>query len=398
MAPRKCHFFADLLTLAVLFSFVVIGLYFSIKNANEKYGASVYVPFILPMDESHYNDVRDFFIQNKISSQESLDANGSPQNTALYWIAETDERGLKLDNPNLIQRYVLAVLYYSTAGSKWTNRDKHLADSLECAWHGVDCNNETMVVNVSLASNNLVGNLPSEIASLESLQNLKLNNNKLKGNFIDDALCNNTKLETLDVSNNELSGGIPFFSETCEDLISLKLSKNSFTGTLNSDINKLTKLKHLDLNMNKLSGPVNIFNLKVCNELLLGGNKFNESLPSNIHFMGSLKQLDLFNNEFSGTIPASYQRLDNLEVFQLAGNQLTGTVSSVIGKMTKLRDLTLQYNNFTGDLPEEICAIETLSRVMADCNCDNEFSLDSCGCCTSCCCNNGDYFSCDDDV
>ena len=45
--------------------------------------------------------------------------------------------------------------------------------------------------------------------------------------------------------------------------------------------------------MNKLSGPVNIFNLKVCKELLLGGNKFNESLPSNIQYMGSLSKFYL---------------------------------------------------------------------------------------------------------
>ena len=69
MAPRKCHFFADLCTLGVLFSFVVIGLYYSVKNANENYGAGVYVPYILPRDESHYNDVRDFLIANNVSSQ-----------------------------------------------------------------------------------------------------------------------------------------------------------------------------------------------------------------------------------------------------------------------------------------------------------------------------------------
>lgn len=48
MAPRKCSFYADICTLGVLFLCVAIGLYFSIKNANELYGAGVYVPFILP--------------------------------------------------------------------------------------------------------------------------------------------------------------------------------------------------------------------------------------------------------------------------------------------------------------------------------------------------------------
>jgi len=359
----------------------------------------VYVPFILPKDESyssHYNDVRDYLIKKDVSSQESLDANGSPQNTALYWIAETDQMDLKLENPNLIQRYVLTVLYYSADGSKWTNSDAYLTDSLECEWYGVDCNNETLVVNVSLASNNLVGNLPSEISSLESLQNLALHDNKLKGNVANYNICNGTKLETLDLSKNDFSGELPLFSADCVDLISLKLSNNSFAGTLNSGINELTTLEYLDLGMNRLSGTVNFFKLKSLDNLLLGNNKFNGTLPNYLFWNTKLKHLDLFENEFSGTIPASYQRLVNLEVFQLAGNQLTGTVSTVIGTMTKLRDLTLQYNNFTGDLPQEICAIETLSLVMADCNCTGGNSLDTCDCCTSCCCHEGDSYSCSD--
>jgi len=52
MARRKC-FFADLITLGILFSFVVIGLCFSVKNANELYGANINIPFLVSSDNSH---------------------------------------------------------------------------------------------------------------------------------------------------------------------------------------------------------------------------------------------------------------------------------------------------------------------------------------------------------
>ena len=56
MAPRKCNFWIDLCTLGVLFSFVAIGLFFSIKNANELYGSGIHVPYILPNDNKENNN------------------------------------------------------------------------------------------------------------------------------------------------------------------------------------------------------------------------------------------------------------------------------------------------------------------------------------------------------
>ena len=84
--------------------------------------------------------------------------------------------------------------------------------------------------------------------------------------------------------------------------------------------------------MNKLSGPVNIFLLTSLEELLLGGNKFNQSLPSSLFWLVRLSKLvlsgiqtlnnvvlnitffclehlDLFENEFQGSIHSNLQRL-----------------------------------------------------------------------------------------
>jgi len=402
MAPRGCHFFADLFTLAVLFSFVVVGLYFSVKNANEKYGAGVHIPFILPKDESHFDDVREFLIESGVSSPETLDIFGSPQHNALYWVSETDDRGLKIDNPNLIQRYTLAVLYYATNGANWVNNENYLTDVFECMWHGVACNNETKVVNLTLASNNMVGNLPSEIASLTSLERLNLKDNKLSGDYVRPNLCNHTKLEALDLSFNDLSGTVPFIDSACNKLTLLRVSHNFYTGTLSTSVNSLSKLKTLDLGYNQLSGEnLKLFGLASLNDLLLGHNNFNGTLPGDLYFLRpTLKRLELFRNDFTGTFPDNYRALVNLESLQVAGNRLTGTIPGSIKDMVFLNDLTVQLNNFTGDMPQEVCDITSLTTIIADCDCPEGLpSLDSCTCCTSCCCagvSEGDNWSCTD--
>lgn len=56
---------------------------------------------------------------NSVSSAEEIDTPGSPQNEAFQWIVNEDTRYLCPDNPSLIQRYSLAVFYYSTSGDRW---------------------------------------------------------------------------------------------------------------------------------------------------------------------------------------------------------------------------------------------------------------------------------------
>ena len=72
----------------------------------------------------------------------------SPQHQALDWIANIDQLRLKPSDPGLIQRYVLAVLYFSTGGppvdkdtdftkkvqGPWRNPTNFLAPTHECDW------------------------------------------------------------------------------------------------------------------------------------------------------------------------------------------------------------------------------------------------------------------------
>lgn len=54
-----------------------------------------------------------------VSSRQDIADDRSPQGRALDWIANEDEAQLCPDDDNLIQRYIMAVFYYSTDGDRW---------------------------------------------------------------------------------------------------------------------------------------------------------------------------------------------------------------------------------------------------------------------------------------
>ena len=75
----------------------------------------------------------------------------TPQFQAANWIVNEDARELQSDDTSLIQRYVLAILYFATQGHRWDcwlmpNGKEHffmnrtfLDENDECEWLGVTC-------------------------------------------------------------------------------------------------------------------------------------------------------------------------------------------------------------------------------------------------------------------
>jgi len=103
-----------------------------------------------------------------VSSKDALNNKGSPQEKALLWVTTSPLQPGE-DNAQIIQRYVLAVLYYATGGADWTYKEGWLESSNECDWFGVICNDGGVVTDLQPYENNLVGSIPSEVGSLDSL-------------------------------------------------------------------------------------------------------------------------------------------------------------------------------------------------------------------------------------
>ena len=100
---------------------------------------------------------------------------------------------------------VLMNLYLATNGENWTN--KWDLNAPVSTWYGVKLIGDK-VVALNLSSNNLVGELPEDLASLIDLQILNLHKNGLHG-VIPATVGNLKNLRTLDLSFNKLAGTIP---------------------------------------------------------------------------------------------------------------------------------------------------------------------------------------------
>lgn len=89
----------------------------------------------------------------------------TPQGKATTWILMEDERRICQGDPKLIQRWVMAVMYFSTGGDNWIQcsadgvdpcgdffpfqeQKRFLSSSNECEWAGITCNADACVTEI----------------------------------------------------------------------------------------------------------------------------------------------------------------------------------------------------------------------------------------------------------
>ena len=105
----------------------------------------------------------------------------TPQGQATEWILNQDGLGLCPDAPKIIQRWVLAVMYYSTDGDNWDScfaddalcPDAFLSPVNECEWFGITCvttpEGFDCVERIIFEDNGLSGTIPTELGLLPDL-------------------------------------------------------------------------------------------------------------------------------------------------------------------------------------------------------------------------------------
>ncbi|CAM0879632.1 unnamed protein product [Alopecurus aequalis] len=89
------------------------------------------------------------------------------------------------------------------------------------------------MVNLDLSCNNLIGEIPEEIATLVALKSLNLSWNMLSEK-IPEKIGALVQVESLDLSHNELSGEIPTSLSALTSLSRLNMSYNNLTGPVPS--------------------------------------------------------------------------------------------------------------------------------------------------------------------
>lgn len=257
----------------------------------------------------------------------------TPQFAAMNWLVEDDDRYLCPDDATLIQRYVLAVVYFGMGGEGWYNCSaelsspceqtggaqdgvRYLSEESECLWFGSYCNEDDgFMRHLNLKENNLAGKIPTEVTELSRL--VKLN---------------------FDVNYN-------------------------VTGTIPESIGDLTRLRTLRIDKNKLFG----------------------TLPDSLYDLAELKDFEINSNQFSGPISTRIGEMASLEDVNLQDNRFNGTVPTEFGNLKELEELKLHRTDLTGEIPQEICDLN-LDELTADCQSPPDPPQIVCpaDCCTKC--------------
>lgn len=154
--------------------------------------------------------------------------------------------------------------------------------SICTSWVGVTCSHDgSHVLSVRLPGVGLRGFLPPRtLGKLNGLISLSLRSNSLRGNLPTD-LLSLPSLRFVYLQHNNFSGEIP--DSLPPRLIFLDLSHNSFTGQIPASIQNLTHLIGFNLQNNSLTGPIPDVNLPSLKDLDLSFNYLNGSIPSGLH-------------------------------------------------------------------------------------------------------------------
>ena len=262
----------------------------------------------------------------------------SAQSQALDWLHNdpvtlTTGRSTR----SVLERYVLAVLYYSTSGPSW--KFDYLSDDDVCTW-----NNQKAATN---SSQSMLG--VHCIEGGASIGTVALSGNKLRGTLPWE-LSLLTSLEVMNLGVNSLSGSIPTQFVEMTNLQVLLVNVNSLVGSIPSRISDLTKLEVFQVNGNGLAGRLPAILSPWTIVIDLSANSLTGTIPESWGTtMPALERVSLTDNRLTGSIPSSFGRLTNLSELSIDRNMLTGPLPTTLPANTVI--LSLDGNAFTGSIP-----------------------------------------------
>lgn len=108
---------------------------------------------------------------------------------------------------------------------------------------------------------------------------------------------------------------------------------------------------------------ISLFHMPFSN---LFNNNFTGTLPTEMGKLTALTELYLHNNRWNGTIPSQFGRLVNLKKLYLSSSKLTGAIPEQFGALLRLEELDLHSANLTGSLSDIFKRFVKLSSLYVD--------------------------------
>ena len=353
---------------AVVTSSVMIAFFLSRDNEAET-TAPTESPTLSPA--SRVTAIQGIVRETFQTTTDMADLDGtSPQAKAVEWLAIHDAYRVDVvaEPARVLQRYVLAVLYYSLGGDdEWNESFGFLEPKYECEWSGaLQCSEDGQVISLDMSGNNLVASLPAEIGALSRLELLDLEDNAITG-IIPLELGELSALSRLHLSGNNLHGSIPEQIFDLTNLRSLLVGENALSGSIPPEIGLLTKLTSLSLELNMLSGriPDSLWNLSNMEAMSLGEQftVLEGSISPKIGNWKNLTLLSIHRNAMTGTLPTEIGWLSQLTNLQAGANDFSGTIPSEIGNLASVSRISLSVNGLTGTVPKEFLQLTNLSKL-----------------------------------
>lgn len=209
-----------------------------VQNHDED--SSAHVPTAAPSISDPFRFVSSLVNERSPDSLKHFLNPESPQYQAFQWLISDLPNTIETSDERVLQRWTLAVLFYSLRGNDWTRNDGWLTESDVCNWFTSSseevCNDLGLLSRLELAQNNLQGLLPNELELLSSsLIEINLEDNEITGS-ISSSLGELGSLEILNLSSNKFSGVIPTELGRLSNLELLELASNDLSGTMPSEI------------------------------------------------------------------------------------------------------------------------------------------------------------------
>ncbi|XP_062014303.1 probable LRR receptor-like serine/threonine-protein kinase At3g47570 [Rosa rugosa] len=241
-------------------------------------------------------------------------------------------------------------------------------------WIGLDYNNLIgeipneigtldQLEQINVIHNALEGHVPGAIFNMSSLAALSLTGNNLNGRLPDNICQHLPSIQELYLGDNQFVGPLPSKLWQCKELAVLSCWSNNFSGSIPKNIGNLTQIKHIDLSFSNLTGtiPDEIGDLPNLDLLILESNNLNGLIPSRVFNMSTIQTLSFALNDLSGSLPANIGLgVPNLQTFFVSGNELSGLIPNFISNASKITVLDMAVNSFSGFIPSTVCALENL--------------------------------------